>query len=97
MLHFSINRRRQNQQRPATAERRLDLGLDQRPRVKKSLFGRIFASEVAIKETIGGIETLHSASERARHLSSFGALGLTEPGLKRWLEKWGKLGGIAFR
>jgi hypothetical protein len=55
------------------------------------LFSRIF------KETVGGVETLHSKSPLAEYLARHSALGFTEPGLKRWLATWAKLGGIALR
>lgn len=82
---------RRNRQSPS-AERRLDFGLDQRPRVRKSLFGHIFAVN---KEDITGMET--SPAHRRDELFRFGAmrLGWTEPALKRFLKTWIKSGGVA--
>jgi hypothetical protein len=56
-----------------------------------TLFGKIF------KEEISGVEVLHSASARARHLNRHGALGVTAPALKNWLDRWMRGGGIAVR
>jgi hypothetical protein len=91
MLNFSINRRRQDrpQGRPAAGgQRGLDLGLDRRPRVQKTF-------EFIFKETIGGVETMHSRSDRARWLDRYGAWYSTSPGLRDWLNRWRAGGGVA--
>ena len=93
MLEFSINRNRQQKQGPArrsSAERKLDLGVDRRPAVRKGAG----AFDFIFKEEITGVEVLHSQSERARFLNRYGALGVTEPQLRRWLSQWVRGGGL---
>lgn len=87
-------RKRSDRPRPTSAERRLGLGVDQRPKVRKKTFtfGDIF------KEEISGVEVLHSQSERARRLARFGVwhdIDPTAPELRRWLRNWVRRGGLA--
>jgi len=77
-----------------SAERRLGVGVDHRSRrVQKSLFGFIFASELAAKEDIP-LRVLHSQSERARYLARYGAwVEPTSPEFLRFFQNWFVLGG----
>lgn len=77
-----LKRAQSSPQRTSANQRRLDIGLDRRPKVKKSLFAHV------LKETAGGVETLHSASERAQHLARHGAHGTRPDALTRWLKQW---------
>jgi hypothetical protein len=96
MLAFTLTRGKQSRAaRPESAERRLGFVLDQRrPKVQKSAFGFIFA-DTATKAEITGIEVPHSRSEFPQHLNRYGALGYTEPSLRKWLKDWVRRGGIA--
>lgn len=102
MLNLSIrNRLRQEQDRghrpvrPMSGDRRLGLGVDHRhrPKVQKSLFGFIFAREVAVKEDVGGISTLPRIHRDG--LYRYGIWDGLTPELKRWFDKWRRAGGIA--
>jgi hypothetical protein len=87
-----LRKREQSPARPVCGERKLAFGVDHRVRriQKRSLFGHV------LKETVGGVESLHSASPLLRHLARHSALGYTEPELKRWLKSWVRRGGVAF-
>ena len=101
MLSFDVRnllRVKQDRKRPAqpmSAERRLGLGRDQRqrPKVRKSLFGYIFAGELAAKEDIP-LRVLHSGSERAQYLARYGAwVEPLSPEFRNFFRRWFVLGG----
>jgi hypothetical protein len=97
MLNFGVRnllRLKEDDQlpdRPMSAERRLGLGRDprQRPRVRKSLFGFIFAT----KEESTGIEVMHSRSERAQYIARYGAwVEPLSPEFRRFFRQWFVIG-----
>jgi hypothetical protein len=90
---FRHDRDRDRAVRPMSAERRLGLGLDHRTRrVQKSLFGFIFASELAAKEDIP-LRVMHSQSERARYVNRYGAwVEPLSPEFRRFFHRWFVLG-----
>src|SRR5690349_3282358 len=88
-----LRKKGRSRNRLITAGRRLDVGLEPRPRIKKAAG----AFDFIFKQQLGGIEVAHSGSALALFLSRNSALGATEPALKRWLERWVRGGGIALR
>ena len=97
MLNLGV-RNLQKQKRPArrvSADRRLSLGVDHRsrPKVRKASFAFIFATDLAAKEDITGVNTLLRA--RRDHIYRYGIWDGIELPLKRWFDRWMARGGKA--
>lgn len=98
MLNFSVRnllraKKEHRPDRPMSAERRIAFGVDHRTkRVQKSLFGFLFAEEIAKQDLPLDILPPNQRDDLFR----YGVFGMNRTTLeqRRWLQRWIQGGGL---